>query len=65
MAATAKDEAANVAAEATTQAKDLFSSVTSEVESQAGVQQQKIAGTVSSLAKELAGMAEASTNRAR
>lgn len=61
VAATAKDEAANVAAEATTQARDLFSSVTSEIESQAGVQQQKIAGTVSSLVKELAGMAEAST----
>ncbi len=60
VAATAKDEAANVASEAKHQAKDLFRSVTNEVESQAGAQQQRIAATVSSLAKELAGMAAAS-----
>lgn len=61
VAETAKDEAANVAAEVKHQAKDLFGSVTSEFTSQAGTQQQNIAKAVSSLAKELSGMAEGSS----
>lgn len=60
VAATAKHEAANVASEAKHQAKELFSSMTSEVESQAGAQQHRIAAVLSSLAKELDGMAAAS-----
>ncbi len=61
VAATAKDEATNVAAETKEQAKSLISSVTSEVQQQAGTQQQKIASAVHSMSKELSGMASGST----
>lgn len=57
VAATAKDEAANVASEAKDQAKGLLSSVGSQVKDQAGTQQQKLAETVHSFAKQLGGMA--------
>jgi len=57
VASTAKDEAVNVATEAKDQAKGLLSSVTSQVQEQAGTQKQKLAETVHSFAKELGGMA--------
>jgi hypothetical protein len=56
VASTAKDEAVNVATEAKDQARGLLSSVTSQVQEQAGTQKQKIAETVHSFAKELGGM---------
>ena len=60
VAATAKDEAANVAAETKQQAKSLFGAVSSEVQTQAGTQQQKIASSMHALSKELGGMASGS-----
>lgn len=61
VAATAKSEAANVAQEAKTQAKGLLGGVTTELKSQASSQQQKVASTVHSLAKELGSMASNSS----
>ena len=60
VAATAKDEAVNVVADTKAQAKGLLDSVTSEVQGQAGAQQQKIAASVHSLSQELTGMASGS-----
>lgn len=60
VASTAKDEAVNVATEAKDQAKGLLSSVTSQVQEQAGTQKQKLAETVHSFAKELGGMGSGS-----
>ena len=59
VAATAKDEAANVVQETKQQAQDLLSTVSSEVRDQGRNQQQRIAGAVHSLSKELGGMASA------
>jgi hypothetical protein len=61
VAATAKDEAANVVGETKQQAKTLLASVTSELETQAGAQQRKIAEAVRDLSRELGGMAYGSS----
>jgi hypothetical protein len=60
VAQTAKDEAQNVVAETKQQAASLFDTVRSEVGSQAGTQQNRIADALHGLAKELGGMASAS-----
>jgi hypothetical protein len=60
VAATAKTEVAGVAAETKQQAKSLLSSVTGEVQTQAGAQQQKIATAAHALSRELGGMASGS-----
>ena len=57
VAATAKGEAANVVQETKQQAQSLLSTVSSEVRDQGRNQQQRIAGAVHSLSKELGGMA--------
>ncbi len=61
VASTTKDEASNVLSEAQDQAKSMFHSVTSEVKDQVGSQQQKIAGAVHAMAKELGSMASSSS----
>ncbi|MDN5763616.1 MAG: hypothetical protein L0H41_15035 [Microlunatus sp.] len=58
---TAKGEAANVADETKRQATSLLGSVTDEVQTQAGSQQQKIASSVHALSQELDGMASGSS----
>ncbi len=60
VAATAKGEAANVVQETKQQAQSLLSTVSSEVRDQGRNQQQRIAGAVHSLSKELGGMASSS-----
>ncbi len=60
VAQTAKSEAANVAAEAKQQAASLFDTVRTEAGEQASTQQQRIAGALHGLAKELGGMASSS-----
>jgi hypothetical protein len=54
---TAKDEAAAVAAELRSNAKDLFMQARSDLVEQAGIQQQKVAGGLRSVAEELHSMA--------
>lgn len=61
VAGVAKDEAKNVVAETATQAKDLFRQATGELSSQAGQQQQKVAGLLHSYAKELGSMGSSSS----
>jgi len=61
VAGVAKEEAKNVVAETATQAKDLFRQATGELSTQAGQQQQKIAGLLHSYAKELGSMGSASS----
>ena len=58
VAGTAKDEAANVAAEAGQQAKSLLSTATSELQTQAGTQQGRLASTLKSYADELHGLVD-------
>lgn len=60
VAGTAKEQAATVAAEAKDQAKSLLQTVTSEVRDQGNTQQQRIAGAVHAVAKELGSMASSS-----
>ena len=60
VAQTARDEAQNVVAETKLQAASLLDTVRTEVGSQAGTQQNRIAEAVHGLAKELGGMASAS-----
>ncbi len=60
VAQTAKSEAANVAAEAKQQAASLFDTVRTEAGEQASTQQQRVAGALHGLAKELGGMASSS-----
>ena len=60
VAQTAKDEAQNVVAETKQQAASLLDTVRTEVGSQAGTQQNRIAEALHGLAKELGGMASAS-----
>ncbi len=60
VAGVAKDQAANVGAEAGRQAKDLLSQATSEVGQQAGQQQQRLAQGIRSLSDELHSMASKS-----
>ena len=57
LAATAKDESVGVADETKQQARYLLDSASSEVQSQARSQQQKIASSIHALSHELAGMA--------
>lgn len=58
VAETAKTEAAGVASEVTANAKDLFNQARSDLTDQAGVQQQKVAEGLRSVAGELHSMAE-------
>lgn len=60
VAETAKAEASNVASEAKTQAKGLVSTVLGQAQGQASTQQQRLAGSVKSLASELGSMASKS-----
>ena len=60
VAQTAKEEAQNVVAETKQQAVSLLDTVRTEVGSQAGTQQNRIAEALHGLAKELGGMASAS-----
>lgn len=60
VAGTARDEAGNVAGEAKAQASNLLDQVKGEAGSQAETQQQRLAGVVSSYAKELGSMASGS-----
>lgn len=60
VAETAKTEAANVASEAKANAKDLLYQARSDLTSQAGVQQQKVASSLRSVSDELHSMARAS-----
>jgi hypothetical protein len=60
VAETAKDEAQNVVGEAKQQAVSLLDTVRTEVGSQAGTQQNRIAEALHGLSKELGGMASAS-----
>jgi gas vesicle protein len=60
VAGVASSEASKVASEAGTQVKSLLTQVRSEVTGQAGTQQQRIAGSIHSLAKELGEMASKS-----
>ncbi len=57
VASTAKGEAATVLAETKQQAASLFETARDEVRSQSGVQQQRLASGLHSLAQELGGMA--------
>ena len=61
VAGTAKAEAANVAAEVGQQVKTLFSTATSELRSQAGTQQGRLASTLRGYADELKGIADGSS----
>ncbi|WAP51265.1 hypothetical protein OL239_15665 [Arthrobacter sp. ATA002] len=58
VAETAKSEAAGVASEVTANARDLFDQARSDLTSQAGVQQQKVAEGLRSVAGELQSMAD-------
>jgi hypothetical protein len=60
VAQTAKAEAANVAAEVKTNARDLLHQAKSDLTSQAGTQQQKVADGMRSISSELRAMADAS-----
>ena len=60
---TAKDEAASVAREATSQVKDLYAQTQSELREQAGQQQQRVAAGLRSIGDELGGMASGSQDQ--
>jgi hypothetical protein len=60
VAGVAKDEAGNVATEATRQAKDILGQTRAEISQQAADQQQRVAGGLRSLGTELGSMAERS-----
>ena len=63
VAQTAKSEAAGVASEAAANARDLFDQARSDLADQAGVQQQKVAEGLRSVAGELHSMADNSEER--
>lgn len=58
VASTGKEQATRVAKDALGQARDLYSQATSQLSEQAGVQQQKAAGTLHTFADDLGGMSQ-------